>query len=78
MPLFGSSKKSPQEIGRILADSLRILTDDPNSKKSRKGCRRCYKATPGFKEYTFWCRRSRTSIRTDRSTISRILQQPLV
>jgi len=36
MPLFGSSKKSPQEIGRILADSLRILTDDPNSKKAEK------------------------------------------
>jgi len=36
MPLFGSSKKSPQEIVKSLTDSLNILQSDTSGKKSDK------------------------------------------
>ncbi|XP_065643887.1 calcium-binding protein 39 [Hydra vulgaris] len=36
MPLFGSSKKSPQEIGKNLFESLTILKSETSDKKSEK------------------------------------------
>lgn len=36
MPLFGSSKKSPQEICKNLNESLQILNNDTSEKKSEK------------------------------------------
>lgn len=38
MPLFGSSKKSPQDICKNLIESLQVLQADTSGKRSEKVC----------------------------------------